>query len=50
MSADAYLQQILNREAVDTEIFSPVRGVRAILEPTIREANHERSNLAHGDR
>lgn len=37
MSADAYLQQILNREAVDTGIFSPVRGVQATLEPTIRE-------------
>ena len=35
MSADAYLQQILNREAVDTGIFSPVRGVQATLEPTI---------------
>lgn len=37
MSADAYLQQFLNREAVDTGIFSPVRGVQAILEPAIRE-------------
>ena len=37
MSADNYLQQILNREAVNTGIFSPVRGVQAILEPTIRE-------------
>ena len=36
MSADAYLQQILNRDAVDTGIFSPVRGVQAILEPAIR--------------
>ena len=37
MSADAYLQQILNREALDTGIFSPVRGVQATLEPAIRE-------------
>ena len=32
MSADAYLQQVLNREAVDTGIFSPVRAV--LLAPT----------------
>ncbi|MEN2980428.1 nucleotidyltransferase domain-containing protein [Tistrella bauzanensis] len=37
MSADAYLQQILNREAVDTGIFSPVRAVQAALEPAIRQ-------------
>ncbi len=37
MSTDAYLQQILNREALDTGIFSPVRGVQATLEPAIRE-------------
>ena len=36
MSADVYLQQILNREAVDTGIFSPVRTVQATLEPAIR--------------
>jgi tRNA nucleotidyltransferase (CCA-adding enzyme) len=36
MSADAYLQGILNRKAVDTGIFSPVRGVQAVLEPVIR--------------
>lgn len=36
MSADAYLHGILNREAVDTGIFSPVRGVQAVLEPVIR--------------
>jgi hypothetical protein len=35
MSADAYLQQILAREAVDTGIFSPVRAVQATLEPAI---------------
>lgn len=37
MSADAYLQQILVREAVDTGIFSPVRGVQTTVEPVIRE-------------
>ena len=37
MNADTYLQQILNREAVDTGIFSPVRAVQATLEPAIRE-------------
>src|SRR5262245_11811273 len=37
MSADAYLQQILNREAVDTGLFSPVRSVQTTLEPTIRQ-------------
>ena len=36
MSADVYLKQILNREAVDTGIFSPVRTVQATLEPAIR--------------
>ena len=36
MSADVYLQQILNRESVDTGIFSPVRTVQATLEPAIR--------------
>lgn len=37
MSADAYLQQILSREAVDTGIFSPVRGVQATLEPALQQ-------------
>ena len=37
MSADAYLQQILNREAVDTGIFSPIRAVQAALKPAIRQ-------------
>ena len=36
MSADVYLQQILNRESVDAGIFSPVRTVQATLEPAIR--------------
>ena len=35
MSAPVYLQQILNREAVDTGIFSPVRTVRATLVPAL---------------
>lgn len=37
MSADKYLQNILTREAVDTGIYSPVRGVQTTLEPRIRE-------------
>lgn len=37
MSADAYLQRILDREAVDTGPLSPVRGVQAKIEPIIRE-------------
>jgi hypothetical protein len=37
MSADAYLQQILNREAVDTGPYSPVRGVQSTLAPLIRD-------------
>lgn len=36
MSADAYLQNILNREAVDAGPYSPVRGVQSILAPLIR--------------
>lgn len=35
MSADDYLQQILNREAVDTGIFSPVRNVQVAIQPII---------------
>jgi len=34
---DAYLQQILNREAVDRGILSPVRGVQGTVEPLIRD-------------
>jgi len=37
MSADSYLQAILNREAVDTGPYSPVRGVQTTLQPIIRE-------------
>lgn len=37
MGADDYLQVILQREAVDTGPFSPVRSVQAQLEPIIRE-------------
>jgi hypothetical protein len=36
MSADEYLEIILNREAVDTGQFSPVRGVQAVLCPSFR--------------
>lgn len=36
MTADAYLRGILQREAVDTGIFSPVRGVQGVIEPVIR--------------
>ncbi len=35
MTADAYLQNILNREAVNTGILSPVRGVQATIQPVI---------------
>jgi|SRR5579872_3246327 len=35
MTADAYLQSILTREAVDTSIFSPVRNVQNVLYPLI---------------
>lgn len=37
MSADAYLQAILNREFVDTGPYSPVRGVQAVLLPILRQ-------------
>lgn len=37
MSADGYLQAILQREAVDTGLYSPVRGVQTTIEPIIRE-------------
>jgi hypothetical protein len=37
MTPDEYLQGILNREAVNTGIFSPVRGVHTVLDPIIRE-------------
>jgi hypothetical protein len=36
LSADLYLQTILDREGVDTSIASPVRNVQASIEPTIR--------------
>jgi hypothetical protein len=35
MSADAYLQSILNRESVDTSPASSVRGVQSILQPVV---------------
>jgi hypothetical protein len=37
MTPDEYLQGILDREAVDTGILSPVRGVYTVLDPIIRE-------------
>jgi hypothetical protein len=37
MSADDYLQGILQREAVDTGIYSPVRGVQIKLQPALQE-------------
>jgi hypothetical protein len=37
MSAVAYLQNILNREAVDTGPSSPVRGVQAQIHPLIQQ-------------
>ena len=37
MTADEYLQKILAREAVDTGVYSPVRGVQTQLQPAIRE-------------
>jgi hypothetical protein len=37
VSADEYLQRILQREAVDTGPYSPVRSVQAKIEPAIRE-------------
>lgn len=36
MSADAYLQTILNREAVNTGPYSPVRDVQSVLQPILR--------------
>jgi len=35
MTADQYLQNILQREAVDTSAMSPVRGVQAVIYPLI---------------
>jgi hypothetical protein len=37
VTPDEYLQGILNREAVDTGIFSPVRGVHTVLHPIVQE-------------
>jgi Nucleotidyltransferase domain len=47
MSADAYLLAILNREAVDTGPYSPVRGVQTTLQPIIQEwAGAQLSNVS----
>jgi hypothetical protein len=35
--ADTYLQRILNREAVDSGPYSPVRGVQSMIQPLIAE-------------
>lgn len=37
MTADTYLQNILAREAVDTGVFSPLRGVQAQVMPVLQE-------------
>jgi tRNA nucleotidyltransferase (CCA-adding enzyme) len=37
MSADEYLQLILEREAVDTGPYSPVRNVQTKIQPVIKE-------------
>lgn len=37
IDADAYLTSILNREAVDTSIFSPLWNVRATIQPLLNE-------------
>jgi tRNA nucleotidyltransferase (CCA-adding enzyme) len=37
MTADSCLQTILAREAVDTSLTSPVRGVQAALQPMLNE-------------
>jgi hypothetical protein len=38
MTADDYLQGIRQREAVDTGIYSPVRGVQSKIQPAIQES------------
>lgn len=47
MTADAYLQTILAREAVDTAATSPVRGVQAILQPAINEWGGVQLRMVH---
>ena len=37
MSADGYLQAILNRETVDASPLSPVRGVQRVLQPILSQ-------------
>jgi hypothetical protein len=37
MSPDEYLQRILARESVDTGPYSPVRGVQALVMPTLQQ-------------
>src|SRR5258708_9083880 len=47
MTPDEYLQGILNRETVNTGIFSPVRGVHTVLDPIIREGAGNRLLSMH---
>jgi hypothetical protein len=47
VTADQYLQGILNREAVDTGPYSPVRGVQAVFDPIIREWANNRLLSMH---
>jgi hypothetical protein len=45
--SDEYLQQILAREAVNTGIFSPVRGVQTIIQPILQQwAGNQLSNVS----
>jgi hypothetical protein len=37
VSADTYLQNILNRETVDTGPYSPVRGVQSVIQPVLAQ-------------
>jgi hypothetical protein len=47
MTADTYLQVILNREAVDTSPTSPVRNVQAILQPFLLQWAGTQVRLVH---
>jgi len=47
MTPDEYLQRILNREAVDSGPYSPLRGVHAALDPIIREWAGDRFLTMH---
>lgn len=47
MSADGYLQTILNREAVDTSANSPARGVQITLQPILNEWAGTQLRMVH---